>query len=113
MGKVVAAPDTRNSPITAAYVVRHSGQTTFEARERRVAEIEDDRERERRAGEEIPGNALAHGRPRRRARPATSSSASANQIAPKIATGIPRTVAKRLAKTCVQLSVALTSQKLT
>src|SRR5580765_8551346 len=29
MGKVVAAPDTINSPITAAYVVRHSGQYIF------------------------------------------------------------------------------------
>src|SRR6266705_2377587 len=29
MGKVVAAPDTRKSPITAAYVVRHSRQTAL------------------------------------------------------------------------------------
>ena len=38
--------------------------------------------------------------------------AKANQIAPKIATGTPRNVLKRLAYTCVQLTVALTSQKL-
>ena len=29
MGNEVAAPDTRNSPITAAYVVRHKRQTAF------------------------------------------------------------------------------------
>src|SRR3954470_9644977 len=29
IGKVVAAPETRNSPITAAYVVRHSKQTAW------------------------------------------------------------------------------------
>src|SRR5829696_5427984 len=29
MGKDVAAPDTRNSPMTAAYVVRQSTQTVF------------------------------------------------------------------------------------
>ena len=29
MGKDVAAPDTRNSPITAAYVIRHSRHTLF------------------------------------------------------------------------------------
>ena len=29
MGNEVAAPDTRKSPITAAYVVRHNRQTAF------------------------------------------------------------------------------------
>ena len=29
MGIEVAAPETRNSPITAAYVIRHSTQTSF------------------------------------------------------------------------------------
>ena len=29
MGKEVAAPETRNSPITAAYVVRHNKHTAF------------------------------------------------------------------------------------
>ena len=29
IGKEVAAPDTRNSPITAAYVIRHRMQTAF------------------------------------------------------------------------------------
>ena len=112
MGNDVAAPDTRNSPITAAYVIRHSRQTASEQHERRVAEIQDDGERERRQREQIAGHALPHGCGRA-VTPATDSSAAhTNQIAPKIATGTPRNVPKRLWYTCVQLTVALTSQKL-
>ena len=44
--------------------------------------------------------------------PIDRSAAHTNQIAPKIATGTPPTVPKRLWYTWVQLMVALTSQKL-
>jgi hypothetical protein len=40
------------------------------------------------------------------------SAANPNQIAPKTETDTPWNVPKRLAYTCVQLTVALTSQKL-
>ena len=49
MGMEVAAPDTRKSPITAAYVIRHRTQTSLQQHERGVAEIQDDGERERRS----------------------------------------------------------------
>src|SRR5262245_12219248 len=111
MGMEVAAPETMKSPITAAYVIRHSTQTSFSTtndaypRYRITASPSVDPAK-RYAGtlSRTAGRAVS---------PATDSSvASVNQMAPKTATEMPCQLPRRLLYTCVQLKVALTSQKL-
>ena len=94
-GTVLTAPDTRNSPITAAYVITHRIQTIFSMNKRRVPEVQDHGQRERRAGEQIPGT-LSRTAGRAVSPAIESNAANANQIAPKIATGTPPTDPYRL-----------------
>ena len=102
MGMEVAAPDTTKSPITAAYVIRHRTHTSLQQEERRVAEIEDDREAERRPRTDRPATlSLTAGR--RPGPRSTSSVAKANQIAPKTATDTPQTACR---SGCVDLRAA-------
>ena len=109
----VPAPDTRNSPITAAYVITHNTHTSFSTNERcstprysTAARAKVD------PAKRYPGTlSRTSGRA---TKPAMARSvAKANQIAPNTATGMPPNVPNRLEYTCVQLTVALTSQKLT
>src|SRR5262245_34562083 len=111
IGMEVAAPETMNRPITAAYVIRHSTHTSFNTtndaypRYRITASPSVDPAK-RYAGtlSRMAGRAVS---------PATDSSvASVNQMVPKTATEMPCQLPKRLLYTCVQLKVALTSQKL-
>ena len=95
MGTEVAAPDTRNRPITAAYVIRHKGQYVLRtaidtyARYNTTASASVDNTNR------YPGTlSRTMGGP---ANPASATTvASANQIAPRSATGTPSAVPKRL-----------------
>ena len=64
--------------------------------DRRVEQVQHRRQRERREREQVAGDALADLRPRDHAGRSPAAPAHTNQIPPKIATGMPPTVLKRL-----------------
>src|SRR6185295_12739270 len=111
IGNGVVEPERKNNATTAAAMVKQSTQTAFSTTNDTYSKYSTTARATVEAANRYPGAfSRAVSLPTRP--PSASRLAPANQIAPISATGMPRNVLKRLMYTCVQLTVALTSQKL-
>ncbi len=91
MGNEVAAPDTRKSPITAAYVTRQRTHTSFRSTNDAYPRYRMTASASVEPTKRYPGT-LSRTAGRARMPATDSNAANANQIAPNSATGTPRTV---------------------